>query len=89
MQKASGPAARVVTPDRGVARVQFSEFQTIVMRFSVGDRFFDCPQLSIAVQNELDCRCFRRQQLLRDMRNRKVRRHLEASRVGLQLTADQ
>ena len=85
----AGPAARVVTAERGVAGVQFAEDRAGIFGFCSGHRCFGLAQLGIAVHYELDGSALRRIHFLRDMRDDELRRHVEVAGVRLQLPEDQ
>lgn len=87
MHQPSRAAARIVSPDRRVLRVQLSELHAVFAFFSIRDRALGCAQLRIAVHDELDRRSIRRMQFLGDVRHDDPGRHLERTRIRLNLPA--
>ncbi len=89
VHQAPGAAARVITADRRILRMQFGQAAAVVAFFRIDHGTLDRSELGVAVENKLDRRSCRGQQLLRDVCDAKVRRHLERSGVRLQIPTHQ
>jgi len=93
VHEAPRTTARVIAARRRVTRIQLSQPDARIAGVCVGGCAFDGAlngaKFRIAVDDKLDRCAFARDEFLRDVRNGKLRRHLEGSRIRLQLAAHQ
>jgi hypothetical protein len=76
------PGARGVAADLLVAVVQLGERVAVrgVLALLAGERGLDLAQLDVAVEHEVEGRALDRGRLLRDVRDRPARRHVDGAR---------